>query len=70
MSDRSRKHLWVLSRSPKLDPTVYTRLVSTAAAQGFDTSRLVWTQAGPTPAPVPAQKTQQRPASDHPGPRT
>lgn len=70
VGDPSRKYLWMLSRSPKLDPTVYTRFVSTAAAQGFDTSRLVWTQAGPTPALVPAQKTPQRPAGDQRGPRT
>ena len=43
VGDPARNYLWILSRSPKLDPTVYTRFTSTAAAQGFDTSRLIWT---------------------------
>jgi apolipoprotein D and lipocalin family protein len=36
-----RKYLWVLSRTPTLDETTYQKLVSTAAAQGFDVTRLV-----------------------------
>ena len=35
-----RKYLWVLSRKPQLDDATFDRLVSTAAAQGFDVARL------------------------------
>lgn len=36
-----RAYLWVLARSPVLDERTYDRLVSAAAAQGFDVARLV-----------------------------
>lgn len=36
-----RRYLWVLARRPELDSEIYARLVATAAAQGFDVSRLV-----------------------------
>ncbi len=36
-----RKYLWVLARRPALDSETYARLVATAAAQGFEVSRLV-----------------------------
>lgn len=36
-----RAYLWVLARSPLLDERTYDRLVSAAAAQGFDVARLV-----------------------------
>lgn len=36
-----RKYLWVLSRTPQLDASIYGRLIATAAAQGFDVARLV-----------------------------
>lgn len=52
VGDPSRNYLWILSRSPKLDPTIYTRFVSTAAAQGFDTSRLIWTQPDSPPTKI------------------
>ncbi len=35
-----RRYLWVLSRSPEIDPATYSRLVGTAARQGFDVARL------------------------------
>lgn len=35
-----RRYLWVLSREPEVDEATYDRLVSTAAAQGFDVGRL------------------------------
>jgi apolipoprotein D and lipocalin family protein len=44
-----RKYLWILSRTPELDPAIYDSLLATAKAQGFDVSRLVLTaQAGKT----------------------
>ena len=36
-----RKYLWILSRTPDPDPALYQRMVDSAAAQGFDVSRLV-----------------------------
>ena len=38
-----RDYLWVLSRTPEMDPAIYDRLVAAAKAQGFDVSRLVRT---------------------------
>jgi apolipoprotein D and lipocalin family protein len=35
-----RRYLWVLSRRPELDSATYSRLVGTAARQGFDIARL------------------------------
>ena len=39
-----REYLWVLSRTPELDPATYQRLVDTAARQWFDVGRLVRTR--------------------------
>ncbi len=36
-----RKYLWILARTPRLDDATYARLVSAAAAQGFEVARLV-----------------------------
>ncbi len=36
-----RQYLWLLARTPALDPESYARLTATAAAQGFDVGRLV-----------------------------
>ena len=36
-----RKYLWVLARTPRLDPSVYRTLLDDARAQGFDVDRLV-----------------------------
>ena len=41
VGDPGREYLWILSRNPTPDSAVYERMVSTAAAQGFDVSRLV-----------------------------
>jgi apolipoprotein D and lipocalin family protein len=39
-----REFLWILSRTPALDPTVHERLIATAERQGFDVKRLVQTR--------------------------
>jgi apolipoprotein D and lipocalin family protein len=39
----SRDYLWILSRTPALDPARYAMLLSHVEAQGFDASRLVLT---------------------------
>ena len=36
-----RKYLWLLARVPDPDPALYQRLVDSAAAQGFDITRLL-----------------------------
>jgi len=38
-----RKYLWILARTPRLDPAIYQSLVERARAQGFDTSTLIRT---------------------------
>lgn len=37
----NREYLWVLARSPRLDPAVYRTLLDAAKAQGFETSRMI-----------------------------
>lgn len=39
----SRDYLWILSRTPTLDPAVYDAIVGRLAAQGYETGRLVRT---------------------------
>ena len=41
VGDPTRKYLWILSRTPGMDPVLYTEIVARAAAQGFDTTKLV-----------------------------
>ena len=43
VGEPSRKYLWILSRSPKLDPSLYQSIVSRVATQDYDVSRLVKT---------------------------
>ncbi len=38
-----RRRLWLLSRTPRLDPADYDRALSIAAEQGYDPSRIVKT---------------------------
>jgi len=38
-----RKYLWVLSRTPQVETSLYERLVSVAREQGFDVGKLVRT---------------------------
>jgi lipocalin len=35
-------YLWILSRTPRLDPTRRDALLSEAARRGYDTSKLLW----------------------------
>ena len=45
-----RTYLWILSRSPEMDETLYTRILDRLAAQGYDTGKLIRTlQAGSNP---------------------
>ncbi len=38
-----RKYLWILSRTPRMDPALYARLTGWARAQGYDLSDLIVT---------------------------
>jgi apolipoprotein D and lipocalin family protein len=53
----NRAYLWILARTPELDAPTYDRMVVSAAAQGFDVSRLVRSPArvaGVPAAPAPS----------------
>ncbi len=39
----SRDYLWILSREPRIDDSLYARLVDTAKTSGFDVKRLIRT---------------------------
>lgn len=40
IGEPSRKYLWILSRTPKMDDAVYAKLASRLAAKGYDASKL------------------------------
>ncbi len=40
VGEESRKYLWILSRTPKMDEATYNDLVERLRAKGFDVSRL------------------------------
>ena len=40
VGEESRKYLWILSRTPQMDETVYNGLLKRLQDQGFDISRL------------------------------
>ncbi|HEV2862409.1 MAG TPA: lipocalin family protein [Pyrinomonadaceae bacterium] len=46
VGDPSRKYLWLLSRTPRMDEDTYTALTEKARAEGFDVSRLIRTKQG------------------------
>lgn len=35
-------YLWILSRTPRLDPKMKESLLAEASRRGYDTSRLIW----------------------------
>jgi len=47
VSGPDTSYLWLLARSPTLDATTQARLITRAAALGFDTSRLIFVEHGP-----------------------
>jgi len=51
VGEPSRKYLWVLSREPRMQETVYEDILRRAAARGFDTSRMIRASQEP-PAPA------------------
>lgn len=40
VTSSTRKYLWILSRTPQLDPEIYQKLIEQAKADGFDTDKL------------------------------
>jgi apolipoprotein D and lipocalin family protein len=45
----SRDYLWILSRTPSMDPGLYEGILRRLAAQGYETSRIVRTLQPPRP---------------------
>ncbi len=43
VGDPSRKYLWILCRTPKMEPSLYRQLLESVAAMGFDIKRLQMT---------------------------
>jgi apolipoprotein D and lipocalin family protein len=46
----SREYLWILSRTPQMDPATYDGILARLRGQGYDVSRLVKTAQLPGPA--------------------
>ena len=46
ISGPDRSYLWILSRTPQMDPVTQKRLVEKAAALGFDTGKLIFVEQG------------------------
>jgi apolipoprotein D and lipocalin family protein len=46
VSEPKREYLWILSRTPKVDPAAYDALLGRLQAQGLDMKRLVPTKQG------------------------
>jgi apolipoprotein D and lipocalin family protein len=44
VGEPKRKYLWILSRSPNMDPALYTRAIAQIEAAGYDPSKLMRTQ--------------------------
>jgi apolipoprotein D and lipocalin family protein len=40
VSEPSREYLWILSRTPQVEPAIYAALLDRLKAAGFDTGRL------------------------------
>jgi apolipoprotein D and lipocalin family protein len=61
-----RKHLWVLSRTPGIEPEMYRRMIDYARIEGYDVDRvLVTRQSDETPSPRSrrAARARQRDAA-------
>lgn len=43
VGEPDRDHLWILARTPRIDPALYNALIARARAEDFDTARLVRT---------------------------
>ncbi len=52
----SRTYLWILSRTPQMDPATYDGILSRLKAQAYDTSLLVKTPQPPGPVYIPPRE--------------
>ena len=43
VGNRSRKYLWILSRTPQIDEGLYQRLLANMQRKGFDTTKMIRT---------------------------
>jgi apolipoprotein D and lipocalin family protein len=51
VSDPNRKYLWILSRTPKMDPNLYDEAIRTIREKGLDPAKLITTpQYGTVPS--------------------
>jgi apolipoprotein D and lipocalin family protein len=48
VGNKSRKYLWILSRTPQMEETTYNELLRRAQEKGFDISKLEKTRQKPT----------------------
>src|SRR5690606_25234561 len=46
VGEPTRKHLWILSRTPQIELTALQSLVEKAKEKGFDTDKLIYTEQG------------------------
>jgi apolipoprotein D and lipocalin family protein len=44
VSHPNRKYLWILSRTPKMDDTIYKQIISRLKEKGIDLTKLIMTQ--------------------------
>ena len=44
VGEPNREYLWILSRSPSMDPGMYARILDRITQQGYDSSKLVRTR--------------------------
>jgi apolipoprotein D and lipocalin family protein len=49
VSGPNKSYLWLLARTPELEPEVRSKLISEAAALGFDTTKLIFPKQGFSP---------------------
>jgi apolipoprotein D and lipocalin family protein len=61
VSGPNKSYLWVLARTPELEPELEQKLISKAAALGFDTTKLVFPEQKQPPPQAPIRGEQSRP---------
>lgn len=44
VAGNSRSYLWILSRTPQMDPALFSHLLTEAGAKGFDTTKVTRTK--------------------------
>jgi apolipoprotein D and lipocalin family protein len=43
VGEGKRKYLWILSRTPEIDPEIYSQILNRISVQGYDTAKLIRT---------------------------